>query len=126
MKARILIVEDEYIVQLDLQSRLRRLGYSVVGVASEGEEAIAKAAELSPDLVLMDVRLEGPMDGIEAARQIRAARPIPVLYVTAYTDASQQGGSQELRPCLSKPFLTPQLHDAITQALALEKPTRDN
>src|SRR5215217_7190382 len=67
MSARILVVEDESIVQLDLQSRLRRLGHSVVGFASRGEEAIAKAVDLVPDLVLMDVHLQGPMDGMEAA-----------------------------------------------------------
>jgi len=118
MNARILIVEDESIVQLDLQTRLRRLGYAVVGVAARGEEAVAKAAELVPDLVLMDVRLNGPMDGIEAARRIRSERLIPIVYVTAYADSFDPVMSEPLRPRLSKPFRTPELQAAIAQALA--------
>jgi len=118
MNARILIVEDESIVQLDLQTRLRRLGYAVVGVAARGEEAVAKAAELVPDLVLMDVRLNGPMDGIEAARRIRSERLIPIVYVTAYADSFDPVTSEPLRPRLSKPFRTPELQAAIAQALA--------
>ncbi|HYP13463.1 MAG TPA: response regulator, partial [Bryobacteraceae bacterium] len=65
MKGRILIVEDESIVQLDLQRRLERLGYTVVAVTARGEEAISQAALLRPDLVLMDVHLTGQMNGIE-------------------------------------------------------------
>jgi CheY-like chemotaxis protein len=118
MSARILIVEDESIVQLDLQNRLERLGYAVVGVASRGEEAIAKAVELGPDLVLMDVSLAGPMDGIEAARQIRAVRNTPVLYVTAYAAALEDAERKEiLGPCLSKPFRTKELQSAIARTL---------
>jgi CheY-like chemotaxis protein len=117
MKARILVVEDESIVQLDLQMRLRRLGHSVVGFASRGEEAVAKAVDLAPDLVLMDVRLDGPMDGLEAARRIRAERQIPIIFVTAFAH-SPEPGADALRPCLSKPFATPELQAAITRALA--------
>jgi CheY-like chemotaxis protein len=79
MKGRILIVEDESIVRLDLQQRLERMGHTVVGLASEGEEAVAKAVELKPDLILMDVRLEGEMDGIEAAGRIRERQATPVI-----------------------------------------------
>jgi two-component system cell cycle sensor histidine kinase/response regulator CckA len=117
MKARILIVEDESIVQLDLQSRLRRLGHTVVGVASRGDEAIAKAAELAPDLVLMDVQIEGEMNGVEAARRIRSEKPVPIVYVTAYADATEPQDAQQLRPCLAKPFATPELGEAIARAL---------
>ncbi|MBC8167966.1 MAG: response regulator [Bryobacteraceae bacterium] len=119
MKARILIVEDESIVQLDLQNRLERLGYSVVGTASRGEEAIAKAVELTPDLVLMDVRLEGAMDGVEAARQIREVQGTPVIYLTAYEAMFPDAVRREvLRPCLSKPFRTAELQSAIDRTLA--------
>ncbi len=116
MTARILVVEDEPIVQLDLQIRLQRLGYIVIGSASRGEEAIARAAELKPDLVLMDVCLDGPMDGIEAARQIRAARWVPVLFVTANAGAPGEHRTA-LRPCLSKPFRAAELKTAIADAL---------
>src|SRR4051794_35614499 len=84
MNERILVVEDELIVQFDLQRRLERLGYEVAGVASRGEEAVARAVELKPDLVIMDVHLAGSMNGIEAARRIRAELTTPILYVTAY------------------------------------------
>jgi CheY-like chemotaxis protein len=63
-----------------------RLGYAVVGVVPSGEEAIEKAGELKPDLVLMDIQLIGSLDGIEAARQIRARYGIPIIYLTAYAD----------------------------------------
>ena len=84
--AQILIVEDDYIVVMDLRDRLQSLGYAIVAVASYGEEAIEKAAETRPDLVLMDIRLKGDMDGIEAAAEIRARFDIPVVYLTAYVD----------------------------------------
>jgi two-component system, cell cycle sensor histidine kinase and response regulator CckA len=121
MKARILIVEDESIVQLDLQRRLQRMGHSVAGTASKGEEAIAKASELKPDLVLMDIRLEGSMDGIEAARRIRAEQGTPVIYVTAYASAFDEAAKQDVfGPCVSKPFRTTELETAITRILAGE------
>ena len=77
-KARILIVEDERIVAEDIQISLAKLGYSVAGIAASGEEAVEKAEELCPDLVLMDIKLKGDMDGVEAAEQIRARFAIPV------------------------------------------------
>lgn len=83
---RILVVEDEAIVAMALQARLENLEYAVVGVVASGEEAIERAAELSPDLVLMDIRLDGAMDGIEAAEQIRVRFDIPVVYLTAHAD----------------------------------------
>src|SRR3954451_17205374 len=104
MKARILVVEDESIVQFDLESRLQRMGYAVVGLTSRGDEAVTKAAALEPDLVLMDVRLEGPMEGIEAGRQLRAPRDIPILFLTAHAASMAEQEQAALRPCLSKPF----------------------
>jgi CheY-like chemotaxis protein len=70
-KAQILIVEGDNIVVMELRDRLQSLGYAVAGVASYGEEAIEKAGEVRPDLVLMDIRLKGEMDGVEAAEEIR-------------------------------------------------------
>lgn len=83
---RILIVEDEGIEALDLQHRLNRLGYIVPDTAATGEEAVKKAGETSPDLVLMDIMLYGEMNGVAAAEQIQARFDIPVIYVTAYAD----------------------------------------
>ncbi|MDQ7054267.1 MAG: response regulator [candidate division KSB1 bacterium] len=86
-RTRVLIVEDENIVALDIQNRLQRLGYEVVGVASSGELAIRVALDTRPDLLLMDIRLKGKMDGIEAAKAIIKQLQIPVVYLTAYADS---------------------------------------
>lgn len=119
MKVRVLIVEDESIVQLDLERRLERMGHSVVGKASRGEEAIAKAVELKPDLVIMDVRLDGSMGGIEAARRIRAQQPTPIVYVTAYASTFDNASIQDVfGPCVSKPFRATELQSAIERTLA--------
>jgi CheY-like chemotaxis protein len=118
MDGRILVVEDERIVQLDLCYEVERLGYIVVGMASSGEEAIAKAAQLEPDLILMDVRLKGSMDGIAAATRIRAARQVPVIYLTAQSQGQLNNEDQEpVHPYLAKPFQTGDLKAALSRAL---------
>ena len=86
MRDRILIVEDEKILAADLEKKLRGLGYRVDSIATSGEEAIRLAQERQPSLVLMDVRLSGAMDGVQAARQIQENRRIPIIYLTAYSD----------------------------------------
>jgi len=118
MAARILVVEDESIIQLDLQQQLRRLGHSVIGSAASGEEAVLKAAELNPDLVLMDVSLAGQMNGIEAAAQIRAARQVPILFLTAHHTPRGEQHPSALNPYLAKPFRSVELKMAIDEALA--------
>jgi len=85
-RAKILIVEDESIVALNIQNRLEGIGYTVVANLTSGEAAIQSVEETQPDLVLMDIKLKGKVDGIEAARQIRSRFHIPVVYLTAYTD----------------------------------------
>lgn len=82
----ILVVEDEAITAMDIQRRLKKLGYIVPVTASSGEEAIKKAKENNPDMVLMDINLQGEMDGIEAASKIRSFSDIPVIFLTAYAD----------------------------------------
>ena len=88
--ARILIVEDERLIAIDLQRRLTRLGYTVVALAASGAEAIQQALALHPDVVLMDIRLQGNMDGVEAAQHIHASAAIPVVFMTAYVDEATQ------------------------------------
>jgi CheY-like chemotaxis protein len=112
---RILIVEDERLVSLDLRRRLRRLGHAVVGTAVSGAEAIAHAHRLQPDLVLMDVRLRGPMDGIEAAQHIRAQSELPVLFLSGYTTLETLEHIWRTGPAgyLSKPFFEDQLRLAL-------------
>jgi CheY-like chemotaxis protein len=75
-----MIVEDEYILAINWRETLEGLGYAVIKVIDTAERAIEKAAELLPNLVLMDIRLRGPMDGIEAAEQIWNQLQIPVIY----------------------------------------------
>ena len=87
MKQRtVLIVEDEAIVAADLASKLVHLGCRVVGNVARGEDAVIVAGEQRPDIVLMDVRLSGAIDGIEAAQRIRSVHDIPVVYLTAHSD----------------------------------------
>src|SRR5439155_17579045 len=82
----ILITEDEIMVARDLEQRLHKLGYQVADIVDTGEDAVQKTASLHPDLVLMDIRLSGEMDGIAAAVQIRSAHKTPVVFVTAHAD----------------------------------------
>ena len=85
-KARILIVEDEAIIALDISQMLQKLGHTILDTVMTGEEAIGKAASLRPDLVLMDIQLAGKIDGITAAVRIREAHDIPVMFLTGNTD----------------------------------------
>lgn len=116
---RILIVEDEKIIALDLQRRLERFGYSVVGMASDGAEAVAAAREGRPDIILMDIMLAGAMDGIEAAKQVRAELGIPVIFLTAYTDERTLDRAKEVEPFgyILKPFKERELYTTIDIAL---------
>jgi len=86
MGSKILVVEDERITAEDIKSGLECAGYNVPALVSSGEDAIEKAGKLKPDLVLMDIKLKGKMDGIEAAEQIKYLYNIPVIYLTAYSD----------------------------------------
>jgi len=117
--ARILVVEDEIIVSKDIENRLKNLGYAVSAVASSGEEAINKAEETHPDLVLMDIILKGDMDGMESAKQIRDRFNIPVVYLTAYADDKtlQRAKITEPYGYILKPFEERELHTAIEMAL---------
>ena len=113
--ARILVVEDEGLIALDLRERLGNLHYQVSGVACSGEEAIRMAATDLPDLVLMDIRLDGPMDGIEAASRIRNALRLPVIYVTSHTDEVTLERVKQTEPqgYIVKPFTDQELHTCI-------------
>jgi two-component system cell cycle sensor histidine kinase/response regulator CckA len=117
--ARILIVEDELLIVEDLKHKLRRLGHTVVAHSATGETAIQKVAETKPDIVLMDVRLRGDMNGIEAARRIREVEPIPIVYVTAHANTIANIIDVEQRQFfLTKPFTISQL-DAVIGAASL-------
>ncbi len=129
--ARILVVEDESIVAKDIQSCLQSLGYSVPAVVSSGTEAIKKAEETNPDLVLMDIVLKGRMDGVEAAEQMRDRFHIPVIFLTAYTDEETLRRAKTTEPFgyILKPFQERELHTTIKMALyksQMEKKLRES
>lgn len=86
VKKQILVVEDEVITAMDIQRRLKNLGYDVPSVITSGKEAIKKAKENNPDMVLMDINLNSEMDGIEAASKIHSFLDVPIIYLTAYSD----------------------------------------
>jgi PAS domain S-box-containing protein len=117
--ARILVVEDEAIVALDIVRQLERFGYHVVADTPRGEEAVELAARLRPDLVLMDVQLAGLMDGIEAAQAIRRNSAVPVVFLTAFATDNVLQRAKLASPFgyLVKPFDPPQLETAIEIAL---------
>jgi diguanylate cyclase (GGDEF)-like protein/PAS domain S-box-containing protein len=125
-KTQILVVEDENIVALDIQNQLKRLGYAVQAIATSGEEAIHKAADASPDLILMDIKLKGALDGVEAAEQIRARFDIPVVFLTAYSDEATLQRAKVTKPFgyLLKPFQARELHTTIEMALYKHKMER--
>jgi CheY-like chemotaxis protein len=122
--ARILIVEDERLIAIDLQRRLMRLGYTVVALAASGMEAIQKALTLRPDVVLMDIRLQGDMDGVEAAQHIQASAAIPVVFMTAYVDEDTHQRVRATSPwgCLYKPFTPHQVQSTLEHVLAEHRP----
>lgn len=117
--ATILVVEDEGIVAQEIKSRLEKSGYTVCAVAHDGKTAIAHADDKKPDLVLMDIRLKGEMDGIEAAGIIGERFRIPVVYLTAYTDPDTLERAKVKDPFgyVVKPFETRSLMVSIEIAL---------
>ncbi|HWI55575.1 MAG TPA: response regulator, partial [Bacillota bacterium] len=118
-RAKILVVEDETIVAMDIERGLRGLGYEVVGTAGTGQRAIKLAEQQRPDLVLMDIRLQGAMDGIQAGREIRQRLGIPIVFLTAHADAATVQRAKEAQPFgyLLKPFEDRELHTTIEIAL---------
>lgn len=127
----ILIVEDEYIVAMDIRNSLEKNGFLVVGQADRGESAIKKAGELQPDLVLMDIGLKGEMDGIETGIQIRARFDLPVIFLTAFGNPSVIERARLVEPFgyLYKPFEERELISNIAMALykhGMEKKLRES
>ena len=121
--SRILVVEDEAIVAFNLQLRLEQLGYEVPAVAASGQESLDLIGELLPDLVLMDIHIQGPMDGIEVASRLRHTHPVPVIYLTAYAEDATLERARQTRPYgyLLKPFSERELHATIQMAFERHK-----
>ena len=116
---KILVVEDEHIVAMDIQFTLETLGYKVCGIVSSGEESVEKAFRINPDLILMDIKLKGKMDGISAARQIQSKVKIPVIYLTAFGDENTLKELAVTQPYgyINKPFVEHELQVKIEKIL---------
>jgi len=120
---KILIVEDEESVALNISDMLQQFGYQVAAVAGSGEEALKKIAETGPDLVLMDILLKGSMDGVETTDQIRRCFDIPVVYVTGSADKRTLQRAKVTDPLgfVVKPFKPKDLHSSIEVALHIHE-----
>ena len=117
---RVLIVEDELLVAWHLESLARELNLEVAGLVPDGDGAIEQAIDLDVDLVLMDIRLAGRMDGIEAARRIRAQRDTPIIFITAHGDTANRTHIERVlpgAPVLAKPINADRLRAAIATVL---------
>ena len=117
--ARVLVVEDEALVAMEIEETLGEIGYQVVGTVDSGEKAVQKVALLHPDLVLMDIRLKGEMDGINAAELIRNQGPIAIIFITAFSDEEKVKRAKLAMPVgyLIKPVGRTDLRVAIEMAL---------
>ena len=121
--AKILIVEDELLIAAILSKKLEKLGYEVVGTAASGQEALMAITKMSPDVVLMDIIIQGDRDGIETAQQVRDRFGIPIIFITAYSDDAtldrvEQSGAYGF---ILKPFKDREIHAAIKLALRRSK-----
>lgn len=121
-RARVLIIEDEPIIAMDIQSIVEGLGHSVVGVADTKDTAVAAAKATEPDLVLADIQLADGSSGIDAVGEILAALDVPVIFITAYPDRLLTGERPEPTFLVTKPFRTEGVEAAISQALFFRTP----
>ena len=130
-KARIMVVEDEAVISMEIQDRLTKMGHSICGTAASGEEAVSIATAKRPDLILMDVQLRGEVDGVQTAKQIRDLIEIPIIYLTAFADDRTVERAKLTQPFgyLIKPFSEKELYAAIEMALyknSMEARVRDS
>src|SRR5688572_7698853 len=123
---RIMVVEDERIVGLHLELMLKSFGYDVVANVANGEQALQTIEATLPDLVLMDINIEGEIDGIDTAARIPTSHQIPVVYLTSYSDESTLERARATKPYgyLLKPFSERELHASIQ--MVLERRRADN
>lgn len=123
---KILIVEDEQIVALDLKRRLTKLGYEVTGIAADGDTALALIKKNMPNIVLMDIHIQGKKDGVEVAAEIQKIIYIPVVYLTAYSEEKTLARVRTTKPYgyLLKPFSERELH--ITIQVSMERYESDS
>lgn len=123
VRPRILIVEDNIIIASGIKYNLVDVGYEVVAMVKSGKDAIRKANKFKPDLILMDIKLEGEMDGIQAAEKIKTKHNIPIVYLTAYADDEIVLRAHGTQPFgyLTKPFNIKELQTIIEKSLYKNK-----
>ena len=116
--AKVLIVEDEPIVAEAMSQLLDSAGHQIVGIAKDEASALSQAAAGRPDVVLMDIRLAGPTDGIDTAQKMQAGSPVNVVFVTAQNDPKTRARAAATQPAgfVTKPFSCGQLLDAVAAA----------
>ncbi|AIE72541.1 MULTISPECIES: response regulator transcription factor [unclassified Synechocystis] len=120
MATKVLIVEDERLVAQHIAQLLKNNGYEVCAIASQGDGALKKIAELYPDLVLLDIRIKGEIDGVEVAERIKSLYSIPIVYLTAFSDGETLERAQKTNPqgYVIKPFRREQLLSTVAIAIA--------
>jgi PAS domain S-box-containing protein len=126
-KTRIMVVEDEGVVAMQIAETLKGLGYDVPVIAMTGEEAVSKLLETEPDLVLMDIHLRGGVSGIDAAHRIRQRLDVPIVYLTAFSDSETLDQAQLTEPYgyVLKPFEEKSLHAILQMSLMKHRRTRN-
>lgn len=114
----VLVVEDDAIIGMDIEHRVKRLGYDVCGVADTAEEALDIASRKKPDIALMDIRLRGEVDGIEAARMLKDQFAVPVIFITAYSDMKMRSRALDMDPLgyIVKPLREVELKNTLEAA----------
>jgi DNA-binding NarL/FixJ family response regulator len=119
LAARILIAEDDYLASGEMEAELRAAGFEVIGVATSANEAVVLAAAERPDLVIMDIRLEGIVDGVDAAIEIFNSCGIRSLFASAYQDSETRRRAEPCSPLgwLAKPYMMSALVEAVREAL---------
>lgn len=119
VKGKIMVVEDEGVVSIDIRNMLQKAGYGIAAVAFKGEEAIIKAEQSTPDLILMDIGLKGEMDGIETAKRIKGKSSIPVVFLTGFADDITMAKAREVDPSgfIIKPINEVELNEIVDKIL---------
>ena len=116
---RILIIEDEPIIALDIMTTVERAGHTVTGIAATHKEAVALARERPPELILADIQLADDSSGLDAVREILGGSSVPVIFITAFPERLLTGERPEPTFLITKPFDVDTLHVSISQALAM-------